>query len=35
MYKLANGWSFGAKFDGEFSANASIYSGTGIVKKVW
>jgi uncharacterized protein with beta-barrel porin domain len=34
-YDLLNGWSFLAKFDGEFAANASIYSGTGVVRKVW
>ena len=35
MYKLANGWSFLAKFDGEFSSTTSVYSGTGMVRKVW
>ena len=35
IYKLASGWSFTAKFDGEFSSTTSIYSGTGMVKKVW
>jgi uncharacterized protein with beta-barrel porin domain len=34
-YDLMNGWSFLAKFDGEFSSNSSIYSGTGIVRKTW
>ncbi|HLH90190.1 MAG TPA: autotransporter domain-containing protein, partial [Xanthobacteraceae bacterium] len=34
-YDLMNGWSFTAKFDGEFSSTTSIYSGTGMVKKVW
>ena len=32
---LASGWSFLAKFDGEFSSNTSIYSGTGVVRKTW
>ncbi len=32
---LANGWSFLAKFDGEFSSTTSIYSGSGMVKKTW
>jgi outer membrane autotransporter protein len=32
---LANGWSFLAKFDGEFSPTTSIYSGSGMVKKTW
>jgi len=30
-----SGWSFQAKFDGEFSSTTSIYSGSGMVKKVW
>ena len=34
-YDLMNGWSFTAKFDGEFSSNSSIFSGTGMVRKVW
>jgi hypothetical protein len=33
-YDLMNGWSFTAKFDGEFSSNTSIYSGTGMVRKI-
>jgi uncharacterized protein with beta-barrel porin domain len=32
---LANGWSFLAKFDGEFSSTTSLYSGSGMVKKTW
>ncbi len=35
QYRLASGWSFLAKFDGEFSRTTSIYSGTGMLKKVW
>ena len=35
QYSLANGWSFLAKFDGEFSSTTSIYSGSGMVKKTW
>jgi len=34
-YDWRNGWSFLAKFDGEFSSNTSIFSGTGMVRKVW
>jgi uncharacterized protein with beta-barrel porin domain len=34
-YDLMNGWSFLARFDGEFSSNTSIYSGTGMVRKTW
>jgi len=34
-YEWRNGWSFLAKFDGEFSSNTSIYSGTGMVRKTW
>jgi outer membrane autotransporter protein len=32
---LASGWSFLAKVDGEFSSTTSIYSGSGMVRKVW
>ena len=35
QYGLMNGWSFLAKFDGEFSSTTSIYSGTGMVRKTW
>jgi uncharacterized protein with beta-barrel porin domain len=35
LYRLASGWSFQAKFDGEFSSTTNVYSGTGVVKKVW
>ena len=34
-YDLVNGWSFTAKFDGEFSQTTSIYSGTAMVRKMW
>jgi len=34
-YELRNGWSFLAKFDGEFSSSTAIYSGTGMVRKTW
>jgi uncharacterized protein with beta-barrel porin domain len=34
-YDLLNGWSLQVKIDGEFSSNASIYSGTGMVRKTW
>ena len=34
-YKLANGWSLVAKFDGEFSNTTSIYSGSGTIRKTW
>jgi outer membrane autotransporter protein len=34
-YDLMNGWSFTAKFDGEFSQTTSIYSGTAMVRKTW
>jgi uncharacterized protein with beta-barrel porin domain len=34
-YDLLNGWSLQVKFDGEFSSNSSIYSGSGIVRKTW
>jgi uncharacterized protein with beta-barrel porin domain len=35
QYRLPSGWSFLAKFDGEFSSTTSIYSGTGMVRKTW
>ena len=35
QYSLPNGWSFQAKFDGEFSSTTSVYAGSGMVKKVW
>lgn len=34
-YRLADGWSVLAKFDGEYSPTTSIYAGTGAIKKVW
>jgi outer membrane autotransporter protein len=35
QYGLPSGWSFLAKFDGEFSSTTSIYSGSGMVKRTW
>jgi hypothetical protein len=32
---LSSGWSFLARFDGEFSSTTSIYGGSGMVKKIW
>jgi outer membrane autotransporter protein len=34
-YKLGDGWSVLAKFDGEFSGNSTIVGGTGVLRKVW
>ncbi|MHB8885081.1 MAG: autotransporter outer membrane beta-barrel domain-containing protein [Methylovirgula sp.] len=34
-YRLIDGWSVLGKFDGEFSSTTEIYSGTGVVRKVW
>ncbi|HEY1546065.1 MAG TPA: autotransporter domain-containing protein [Xanthobacteraceae bacterium] len=34
-YKLGNGWSVLAKFDGEFSSTTALYSGSGTIRKVW
>ena len=34
-FRLANGWSVLAKFDGEFSNTTSIYSGSGTIRKTW
>jgi len=35
LYRMLNGWSFQAKFDGEFSSTTNVYSGTGVVKRIW
>ena len=34
-YKLADGWSVLAKFNGEFSETTALYAGSGMIKKVW
>ncbi len=34
-YRLANGITLLAKFDGEFAAHSSTYAGTGTVRYVW
>ena len=34
-YKMGNGWSVLAKFDGEFSSTTALYAGSGAIKKVW
>jgi len=34
-YKMLNGWSVLAKFEGEFSGTTSIYSGAGEIRKMW
>ncbi|QXX76723.1 hypothetical protein [Methylovirgula sp. HY1] len=34
-YRLAGGWSVLGKFAGEFSSTTEIYSGTGVIQKVW
>jgi len=34
-FRLADGWSVLAKFDGEFSNTTSIYSGSGTIRKTW
>ena len=34
-YKLADGWSALAKFDGEFSSTTTLVAGTATVRKVW
>ena len=34
-YKLADGWSLLAKFNGEFSETTALYTGSGMIKKVW
>ena len=34
-YKLDNGWSVLAKFDGEFSNTTALYSGSGTIRKEW
>ena len=30
-----NGWSFGAKFDGEFASGSRTYAGTGTARYTW
>jgi outer membrane autotransporter protein len=34
-YRVNPRWAFLAKFDGEFSSNATIYAGTGSVRYAW
>ena len=34
-YKMTNGWSIAAKFDGEFSRTTSLYAGAGEIRKAW
>ena len=34
-YRLASGWSFLAKFDGEFGDRSQTYSGTGRIRYTW
>jgi uncharacterized protein with beta-barrel porin domain len=34
-YRMSNGVSFLAKFDGEFSRTTSVYAGTGTIRYVW
>ena len=34
-YRLANGVTLLAKFDGEFAARSSTYAGTGTVRYSW
>ncbi len=33
--RLANAWSIGAKFDGEFASRSQTYAGTGTVRYTW
>jgi hypothetical protein len=34
-YRLANGVTLLAKFDGEFASRSSTYAGTGTVRYAW
>ncbi|HXW39964.1 MAG TPA: autotransporter domain-containing protein [Xanthobacteraceae bacterium] len=34
-YSFGNGWSVMAKFDGDFTGNSSIYSGSGTLAYIW
>ena len=34
-YRLVNGWSLSAKFDGEFSSTTAIYAGNAVIRKEW
>jgi len=33
--KMTNGWSIGAKFDGEFGDSSSYYAANAVIRKVW
>jgi uncharacterized protein with beta-barrel porin domain len=33
--RLANSWSVGARFDGEFASRSQTYAGTGTVRYAW
>ena len=34
-YRLADGWSVLAKFDGDFSSTTSSYAGSAVLRKTW
>ncbi|MBV8473169.1 MAG: autotransporter outer membrane beta-barrel domain-containing protein, partial [Hyphomicrobiales bacterium] len=34
-YRLADGWSVLAKFDGDFAATTASYAGSAVLRKVW
>jgi outer membrane autotransporter protein len=33
--RLANGWSIGGRFDGEFASGSQTYAGTGTIRYTW
>jgi len=33
--RFASNWSIAAKFDGEFAARSTTYTGTGVVRYRW
>ncbi len=35
QYKMTNGWSLSAKFDGEFSSTTAVYAGNAMIRKEW
>jgi hypothetical protein len=35
QWRWRNGWSFLAKFDGEFAAGSETYIGTGRIRYTW
>ena len=34
-YRMANGWSFDLRLDGEFASSSQTYAGTGTIRRVF